>query len=168
MDAYIGLGSNLDDPLQHVLDAINDIKQLENSNFLQHSHIYKCNPMITDSQQPQPDYINAVARVDTSDSPMVFLKKLQQIENRHGRVRNGERWEPRVLDLDLLIFGDQIINTPELTVPHPGICERDFVLVPLSDLDAELLVPCKNRVSTLINSCKSHQLEQILVSDRLV
>ena len=168
MDVYIGLGSNLDDPVQHVLDAIEDIIQLENNNFLQHSHIYKCKPMTRASQQPQPDYINAVVRIDSGDTPMALLKKLQQIEKQHGRVRDGEHWGPRVLDLDILIFGDQIINTPELTVPHPGICERDFVLVPLSDMDAELLVPGKSRVSVLINSCKSHQLDQILVSDRLV
>ena len=162
MDAYIGLGSNLDDPLQHVLDGIDELRKLPNSNFLVFSAIYRSSPMQGKGVPEQADFINAVARIDTELDPEALLTALQQIESSHGRVRNGQHWGPRTLDLDLLLYGDHILNTRQLTLPHPGLCDRDFVLQPLSDINPGLKIPGKNSLSLLLESCKSHQLKKIM------
>ena len=134
---YIGLGSNLQNPLQQVEQAITELDQIADSQLVAHSGWYQSSAV---GPGQQPDYINGVAKLSTRLSPEALLAALQAIENRHQRQRTV-RWGARTLDLDLLLFGDQEINTPTLTVPHPRIAERNFVLYPLAELDPKLVIP---------------------------
>ena len=136
--AYIGLGSNLDDPLQQLQQALTALQQIPQSRLTAISRFYGSRPM---GPADQPDYINAVAMFDTCLEPLVLLNALQTIEQQQGRVRTGKRWGPRTLDLDLLLYGSEIIDLPRLQVPHPGIYQRSFVLQPLFDLAPELTFP---------------------------
>lgn len=136
--AYIGLGSNLDDPVAQLRRAIAALRALPHSRLTAHSRFYRSSPM---GPSEQPDYVNAVVMLDTTLEPLALLDALQAIEQRQGRVRHGERWGPRTLDLDLLLYGAEVIDHPRLTVPHPGIRQRNFVLLPLTDLAPELCFP---------------------------
>ena len=100
--------------------------------------------------QSQPDYVNAVVGLETELSARQLLSTLQQIENAQGRVRQGERWGPRTLDLDILLFGQQVINQADLIVPHYGIKEREFVLYPLFEIAPDLVFPCGSALRQLI------------------
>lgn len=166
MDAYVGLGSNLDNPLKHILDSISDIQALPDCHVIECSKIYKSKPMAVKDGSIQPDYFNAAVRIDTQFEPMPLLEQLQLIEKRHGRVRQTQRWGPRTLDLDLLLYGDQILDMPALTLPHPGVCTRDFVLYPLYDINPQLRIPGENSLSELMSRCKSHQLEPFNMPER--
>ena len=129
--SYIGLGSNLGDSQQTLREAVAKLSMLGE---VQVSRLYQSPPM---GPQDQPNYLNAVIQLDTTLEPLVLLDQLQQIEQEAGRVRL-RRWGERTLDLDLLIYGQQQIQNERLTVPHIGIWERDFVVIPLLDLDAHL------------------------------
>jgi 2-amino-4-hydroxy-6-hydroxymethyldihydropteridine diphosphokinase len=107
----------------------------------------------------QPDYLNAVAMLDTRLAPLALLDALQGIEQQQGRVRSGERWGPRTLDLDLLLYGSAVISGPRLEVPHPGIRQRSFVLVPLADLAPELVFPDGQSLREALRQCPSDGLE---------
>lgn len=131
--AYIGLGSNLGDSFSILTDAVEQLKTLGKVRL---SKIYQSPPM---GPQDQPDYLNAVAEVKTDLQPLALLAFLQKVEQDSGRVRL-RHWGERTLDLDLLLYGTQNINHPNLTVPHVGILERDFVLLPLLDLDVTCIV----------------------------
>ncbi len=135
--AWIGLGSNLDDPRRQVNTALSELDRLPRSRVLGCSGLYRSAPM---GPPDQPDYINAVASLRTALDAEALLDALQAIELAHRRVR-GEHWGPRTLDLDMLLYGDAVIDTPRLVVPHPGIAERNFVLAPLAELDAGLSIP---------------------------
>jgi len=135
--AYIGLGSNLDAPRRQLATALTALAALPQSRLLADSGCYHSRPM---GPQDQPDYCNAVAQIDTELKPLALLDALQAIERAQGRVR-GRRWGERTLDLDLLLYGDASIDTPRLKVPHPGLCQRDFVYLPLLALDAAIEVP---------------------------
>lgn len=130
---YIGLGSNLGDSQQILNDAVS---QLEQFGQVRVSRFYRTPPM---GPQDQPDYLNAVAELQTTLEPLALLDELQRIENESGRVRL-RHWGERTLDLDLLLYGTHSIDHPRLTVPHVGILERDFVLVPLLDLNPNLII----------------------------
>jgi 2-amino-4-hydroxy-6-hydroxymethyldihydropteridine diphosphokinase len=136
--AYIGLGSNLDDPLQQLQRAIAALRRIPESRLTAVSPLYRSKPM---GPANQPDYLNAVAMFDTCLEPLALLDALQTIEQQQGRVRTGEHWGPRTLDLDLLLYGSEVIDLPRLQVPHPEITRRGFVLCPLSDLAPELTFP---------------------------
>jgi 2-amino-4-hydroxy-6-hydroxymethyldihydropteridine diphosphokinase len=136
--AYIGLGSNLLSPLRQVRQAIAELAQLPESRLCAVSRIYRSRPM---GPADQPDYINAVVAIDSALSPLMLLDYLQAIENRHQRQRGAVQWGPRTLDLDLLLFGDALINEPRLIVPHAGMYERRFVLCPLTDIAPLLVLP---------------------------
>jgi len=122
--AYIGLGGNLDQPVDRIRLARRAISDLEGVREAGFSSLYRSVPM---GPADQPDYVNAVMAVDTVLEPLSLLDQLQVIEAANGRVRLGERWGPRTLDLDILLFGDAIIDMERLRVPHPGLCEREFV-----------------------------------------
>jgi len=141
--AYIGLGSNLDEPLQQIQGALGELAQLPQSQLLKHSSLYETEPMgpADQSDYLQPGYINAVAEVETELDPVELLDQLQSIENSHQRVRGEIQWGPRTLDLDLLLYGDETVETERLTVPHPGITERNFVLIPMVEISPELRLP---------------------------
>ena len=133
VDAYIGLGSNLNHPVEQVRAALTALQAIPGSTLAAASSLYRSDPM---GPQDQDDYINAVACLRTGLKPLQLLDHLQTIEQTHGRVR-GERWGPRTLDLDLLTYGYETIDLPTLTVPHYGIAERSFVLLPLSEIAPE-------------------------------
>ncbi|HGM5583202.1 TPA: 2-amino-4-hydroxy-6-hydroxymethyldihydropteridine diphosphokinase [Pseudomonas putida] len=127
--AYIGLGSNLDAPAEQLRSALQALDQIAGTRLVTASALYT-----SDSLLPgQPRYTNAVAALDTELAPLALLDALQGIENDQGRVRK-ERWGPRTLDLDVLLFGDQVIDVPRLKVPHYHLHARPFVLYPLAEL----------------------------------
>ncbi len=125
--AYIAVGSNLAKPILQAKQAIEALKQLPKSQFIAASSLYSSTPM---GPQDQPEYINAVVVIDTQLSPLALLDCTQAIEQEQGRERKAERWGPRTLDLDILLYGDEIIDSPRLTVPHYGMKVREFVLYP--------------------------------------
>ena len=128
--AYLGLGSNLDDPLCQLRQALRELDGLARVRLVRVSSLYRSTPM---GPAGQPDYLNAVAALDTSLDAEALLVLLQGIEEFHHRVR-GERWGPRTLDLDLLLYGNAWIETEHLRVPHAGLHERNFVLYPLAEI----------------------------------
>jgi 2-amino-4-hydroxy-6-hydroxymethyldihydropteridine diphosphokinase len=156
--AYIGLGSNLANPAEQIKSARNAITQIAGVRELGFSSLYHSPPM---GPQDQPDYVNAVMCVATGLAPMDLLRCLQRIENDQGRVRKAERWGARTLDLDMLIYGDQVIELPDLVVPHPGLAERAFVLYPLHEIAPQLLVPGKGNIAELLAQCPMNGLKRL-------
>lgn len=147
---YIGLGSNLAgnamSPKQHVTTAIASLDEIQSTHIINISSLYKSKPV---GPQDQDDYINAVAQIETELEPLALLDKLQAIEHNHERVRK-ERWGARTLDLDILMYGEDIINNDRLTIPHPEMLNRSFVLVPLHEINPESIIPGKGLVRDLI------------------
>lgn len=156
MRAYIGLGSNLADPVQQILTALDELCSIPQSQPVARSALYRSAPM---GPRDQPDYINAVAAIDTRLNAKHLLDYLQDIEQRHGRVRDGERWGARTLDLDILMYGSEISSDPDLTLPHPGAHERVFVLAPLFSIAPQAEIPGKGRVVDLLHACGSQRIE---------
>jgi len=155
--AYIGLGGNLDDPKAQIVRARRAIADLPSVTEMGFSSLYRSAPM---GPQNQPPYINAVMAVETDLTPFELLAALQIIETEQGRVRQGERWGPRTLDLDLLLYGRACIRTAVLTVPHYGLSQRPFVLYPLAEIaPADLLIPGQGRLRTLLQACPREGLE---------
>jgi 2-amino-4-hydroxy-6-hydroxymethyldihydropteridine diphosphokinase len=134
---YIGLGSNLDNPLEQVQSAIAELAALPDSTLLAQSPWYGSAAV---GPGEQPDYVNGVVCLNTSLEAHALLDNLQAIEHSHMRVRQ-EHWGPRTLDLDLLLFGQQVIDTERLQVPHPWLQQRNFVVLPLADVAPELTLP---------------------------
>lgn len=143
---YIGLGSNLADPKQQLEFALDALATIPQAKLIASSSLYCSKPM---GPQDQPDYFNAVVAIDTSLEPLMLLDALQQIELDSGRVRKKERWGPRTLDLDILLFGDRVIDNERLTVPHYGMKVREFVIYPLAELCPELTLPDGQSVITI-------------------
>jgi 2-amino-4-hydroxy-6-hydroxymethyldihydropteridine diphosphokinase len=149
MRAFVGLGANLGDADAALADAMGRLAALPDTRLVARSSVYRTAPVDSSG----PDYRNAVAELDTALAPAVLLRALQAIEQAHGRER-PYRNAPRTLDLDLLLYGDQVIDTPELTLPHPRQHEGAFVLVPLLEIAPALahptlgpLAPCRTRVA---------------------
>jgi len=158
---YIGLGSNLADPVAQVLEAVEEMQMIPDSLHVGRSSLYRGKPM---GPADQPDYVNAVVAMDTLLSPEDFLAALRRIEDLQGRERGGDKWGPRIIDLDLLLYGKVKIDTADLTVPHPGIRERDFVIIPLAELAGDLNVPGQGRLTALINKCENHSLKKLVTA----
>ncbi len=156
--AYIGLGSNLADPVLQIKSARTAIIQIAGVKELAFSSLYHSPPM---GPQDQPDYVNAVMCIATELPPLDLLRYLQRIENDQGRVRKDQRWGSRTLDLDVLIYGDRIIDLPDLTVPHTGLAERAFVLYPLYEIAPQLLVPGKGSIADLLAKCPMNGLKRL-------
>lgn len=135
---YIALGSNLADPLHQVQSALNALAELPQTKLIATSSLYRTPPL---GPQDQPDYLNAVVALDTDLPAERLLDHTQKIELEHGRVRKDERWGPRTLDLDILLFGNDIINTERLTVPHYDMKNRSFMLYPLAEIAPDLHFP---------------------------
>ncbi len=138
MDAYLALGSNLGDREAHLAAALAGLRATPGLAVTAVSSVYETDPV---GPPPQGPYLNAAARVRTSLTPRALLARLLEIEAGRGRLRRGVRAAPRTLDLDLLLYGDRCVEAPELTVPHPRLCERAFVLEPLCDLAPQLRHP---------------------------
>lgn len=154
--AYIGLGSNLEDPLAQVNRAFVELSQLPLTQLLRRSAIYTSKPV----GPQQPDFTNAVALLDTHLAPLELLDALQAIEQAHQRVRI-QYWGPRTLDLDLLLYGDAIINNERLTVPHPYLTQRSFVLYPLADITPDLHLPDGSVLRDWLVQCPPDGLNRI-------
>lgn len=153
---YIGLGSNLSDPQAQIKSAINELEQLENCTIEQVSSLYFSRPM---GPQDQPDYMNAVVEMTTSNSPLTLLDQLQTIENLAGRVRKDNRWGARILDLDILLFDQLTLNCERLTVPHYGLKLREFVLLPLAEIAPNMLLPDGDNISILASNIDKNGLK---------
>lgn len=139
MPAYLGIGSNLGDRAGHIQLALEEINELDQTRVVTASRVIETAPV---GPIEQGAYLNAVASIETGLSPRGLLEALQAIERAHGRVRDREeRWGPRTLDLDILVYADRMIDEPGLTIPHPRLHERRFVLGPLAEIAAELIVP---------------------------
>ena len=147
--AAVGLGSNIDDPKQQLATAFTEIAELPGCRLLAASPLYRSKPM---GPSNQPDFINAAATLITTLSPEELLARLRKIEDSHSRDRSVERWGPRSLDLDLLLYAHRVIETPKLAVPHAGIAERNFVLLPLADIAPAWVVPGQGNVRHLLRS----------------
>lgn len=137
-DVFIGLGSNLGDSVRTLESAIEAINALPHTTLIKVSRFYRSQAV---GPGEQPDYINAAAHIRTAMTPESLLDRLQQIEHDHQRIRSRIRWTARTLDLDILLYGNQIIQSKRLMVPHPHIAERNFVLLPLHDLAPNLIFP---------------------------
>ncbi|MDR0219585.1 MAG: 2-amino-4-hydroxy-6-hydroxymethyldihydropteridine diphosphokinase [Enterobacteriaceae bacterium] len=136
---YIAVGSNLAFPLQQVENALAALKTIPDTTFITRSSFYRAKPM---GPQDQPDYLNLAVALDTDLPPDVLLTHTQAIELAQGRVRKeNERWGPRTLDLDIMLFGDLIIDTEHLTIPHYGLKQREFMLYPLAEIAPDLVFP---------------------------
>jgi len=155
--AYIGLGANLDNPAGQLARAVVAINELPQCVIQTVSSVYRSPPM---GPQDQPDYLNAVLALMTGLTPTALLVALQGIENAQGRQR-GERWGARTLDLDILLYGDQVVAEPQLQIPHPGLRQRDFVLQPLLELAGpKLVLPGGEELGTLVAGCRGSTLER--------
>jgi 2-amino-4-hydroxy-6-hydroxymethyldihydropteridine diphosphokinase len=152
---YIGLGSNLDQPVSQLKKAILALAQLTGTRVMADSGYFTSKPM---GPKDQPDYHNAVVEIETSLPPQELLKQCQLIEQQQGRIKNRQ-WGERCIDLDILLYADQQVTQPDLTIPHPGISLRDFVYQPLLKLQADIEIPGKGLLAVLVenNSQKEPQ-----------
>ncbi|MDX1676405.1 2-amino-4-hydroxy-6-hydroxymethyldihydropteridine diphosphokinase [Arsukibacterium sp.] len=155
---YIGLGANLANPVMQLQNAIAALHQLADSKVVAVSGFYGSRPM---GPQDQPDYVNAVARLNTRLTPLALLDALQQIERQQGRQRKAERWGPRSIDLDILLYANHTITSERLTVPHYGLTQREFVLYPLADIAPALILPCGTPLQALLQRVPLNGLEKL-------
>ncbi len=144
--AYVGLGSNLDGPSRQVETAFELLAAIPKTRLIARSTLYRSAPF---GGIEQPDFVNAAAALLTRLTAQELLAEMQQIERKRGRERGGVRWGPRILDLDLLVYSHSIVSAPGLTVPHPGIAARNFVLLPLCELAPDLDVPGLGRIGKI-------------------
>lgn len=156
--AYIGVGSNLDGPARQVAAAINLVDELDDTRVVLTSSLYRSAPL---GGIEQPEFVNAVAAILTRLAPAALLAALKGIERERGREAGGSHWGPRVIDLDLLVYSRETIETPELAVPHPGIAERNFVLLPLGEIAPDLVIPGLGRVASISVNYNEPRIERI-------
>lgn len=149
-NAFIGLGSNIEQPALQLQTALQAIAQLPDTTLLKCSHFYASTPM---GPQDQPDFVNAVCQVSTQLCPDSLLSHLQAIENQQGRKRNTERWGPRSLDLDILLIDQLSIRQDHLVIPHYGLYDREFVLVPLFEIAPDLTLPNGESIAQAVAKC---------------
>lgn len=155
--AYIGLGSNLADPRQQILSAIGELNTTPDILVVGRSSLYVSAPM---GYTEQPDFINAVVAVRTPLPAETLLKTLLCIEQSHGRVRAFAN-APRNLDLDLLLYGNEQIEAADLSVPHPRLHERAFVLLPLIEISPEVVIPGKGRAKDWVEKCRNQSIKRL-------
>ncbi|MDX7986671.1 2-amino-4-hydroxy-6-hydroxymethyldihydropteridine diphosphokinase [Xenorhabdus sp. 12] len=135
---YIAIGSNQASPLQQVNNALAALKAIPDTTLVAQSSFYRTKPM---GPQDQPDFLNLAVALDTQLPPETLLDHTQAIELAQGRVRKSERWGPRTLDLDIMLFGEYVIETERLTIPHYGLKQREFMLYPLAEIAPGLVFP---------------------------
>lgn len=155
MQSWLGLGSNLQNPVTQLKQALQRLGQLHGIEINRTSSFYRTPPW---GGEQQDDFINAVVQIETSLEPLTLLHALQSIETAMGRQRSGKHWGPRNIDIDLLLYGDQVINTPELLIPHPWMHARAFVLLPLAELDARITIPGQGVVGKLLSQLECDDL----------
>jgi len=157
VEAFVGLGANLEDPVQQVSQAVTELDGIDRTRLLAASSLYRSEPV---GYADQPHFINAVAKLQTRLSPHELLDALHVIENRHGR-RRSVRNAPRTLDLDLLIYGVLVLQEEGLTLPHPRMHERAFVLMPLAELAPDACVPGRGSVAQLLAQVDRSGVEKL-------
>ena len=155
--AFVALGANLDDPSAQVLAAIDALGALDHTRLLKASPLYCSEPV---GYLDQPEFVNAVAMLETALAPQVLLDVLFQIEQRFGRERSF-RNAPRTLDLDLLLHGESVIDTEVLTLPHPRMHERAFVLLPLLDIAPDCIIPGRGAAADYLAACTEQRLQRL-------
>lgn len=155
---FIALGANLGDPVATVAAAIVALRSLPQTEFIAASSLYRTAPV---GLRHQPDFINAVVELAAVSPAPTLLEALFDIEARFGRQRSVKN-APRTLDLDLLLYGNTVSDDPQLTLPHPRLHERAFVLAPLAEIAPQLLIPGRGRVGDLLQTCADQQIEKIL------
>jgi 2-amino-4-hydroxy-6-hydroxymethyldihydropteridine diphosphokinase len=155
--AYVGIGSNLEDPVRQVRDALAELDRLAHTRVVKQSSLYRSAPL---GHAAQPDFINAVARLETALPAERLLAELQQIEARHGRSRSFPN-APRTLDLDVLLYGDAVLDLPGLKVPHPRMHERGFVVKPLLEIAPEIEIPRRGPAKALLEACAGQEIQRI-------
>lgn len=156
--AYVGLGSNLAQPRLQVERGFAALGQLPDTVFVARSRLYRSRPM---GPQGQPDFVNAVAGLLTRLQPEPLLAKLKSLEAELGREQPVQRWGPRIIDFDLLLYGDVSMTGPPLTLPHPGLLERNWVLWPLADIAPTLKIPGNGRAAQLAAALGTAGLEPL-------
>ena len=154
--AYVGVGSNLDGPQRQVAQALGELDGIPGTRVVKRSSLYRSAPV---GYAAQPDFVNAVAAHDTTLDPEALLGELQAIEARHGRSRSF-RNAPRSLDLDLLLYGEAEQRSARLTLPHPRMHERAFVLKPLLELEPAIAIPGRGRARDLLAACAAQRVEK--------
>lgn len=159
--AFIALGSNLENPKQHILQAFDELAKLPTSRLLVYSSLYRSAPV---GRLDQPDFINAVVLIETALSPQALLSALLTIEQQHGRIRKSLN-APRTLDLDILMVDDLQCNEINLTLPHPRMHQRAFVLQPLMEISPDCHIPGQGAIAQLLAACSEQRLEQVKEND---
>lgn len=160
--AYIGLGSNLNNPTAQLQKAIVGIKAFPKTTFIACSRFYRTKPW---GFLYQPDFLNAVVAIETDLTAEALMLALQQLENRLGRARSIKNG-PRVIDCDLLLYGEAIIQTQDIIVPHPRLKERLFVLAPLQDVAPDLILPSGEDIPSLIRQCDMNEILEIITPSK--
>ena len=155
---WIGLGSNMGQAADQVEQAIAALTDAPGLELTARSSLYRTAPV---GNVDQPDFINAVVRASCRIGCYVLLETLQKIEKRFGRTRDGERFGPRSLDLDLLMYADQTVSSPQLELPHPRMHERLFVLEPLTEIEGDITVPGRGRLSVLRQACLDQRVQRL-------
>ncbi len=156
--ATLGLGANLDDPAAQVNAAIAELDRLPGTRLVARSSLVASSPV---GYVDQPDFINAVAQVETALAPRALLNALLELEQRHGRVRSFHN-APRTLDLDLLLYGDARFHEDGLTLPHPRMTERAFVLLPLLEIAPHIVIPGLGRAADYLAACSSQRVQPLI------
>ncbi|GAB1264700.1 2-amino-4-hydroxy-6-hydroxymethyldihydropteridine diphosphokinase [Aurantivibrio infirmus] len=159
VDAYIALGSNLDDPMRKVCDGLDALNSIPDTKLVAQSSWYGSKAI---GPGEQPDYVNGVAKITTALSAQQLLTALQAIEAKHGRERRV-RWAARTLDLDILLFGSDTVADENLSIPHPRLMERNFVLYPLAEISPELTLPNGLSLQSLLARCPAEGLVKIRI-----
>ncbi len=154
---FIALGSNLKNPKKQIKNGILSIKKINDVKILKESHLYETPPV---GILNQPNFVNAVVKISSSLNPQELLDELLNIENIAGRIRNKKNG-PRILDLDILLFNDFILNKDNLTIPHPRMHERLFVLIPLKDIDRNIVIPNQGAIKDIINKLAPENINRI-------
>lgn len=160
--AWIGLGANLGQPDRTLRKALAALAALPGTDLRAVSRAYWTRPW---GVLEQPEFLNAVALAETRQEPTALLRALLTIESGLGRRRGQERWGPREIDLDLLLYDDRVLDLAELTLPHPRLHERGFVLAPLADLAPDLVVPGRGRVAELLDGLAVEELDGVRVAN---
>lgn len=168
-EAYIGLGANLEEPQRQLESALTQLQQIPEIDVHSCSSFYRSAPIGPENQN---DFINAVAKIDTCLSPLELLRQCQHLEHSHGRVRKAERWGPRILDLDLLLYRPLLpgqagkpqwirLNSPELSLPHPEIHRRAFVVIPLLELTPALEIEPNTPLKSSLKALSTQRLQKL-------
>jgi 2-amino-4-hydroxy-6-hydroxymethyldihydropteridine diphosphokinase len=157
VEAYVALGSNVEGPAHHVQQAILEIGSFTHTKVVAQSSLYRTPPW---GKLDQPDFINAVVKIQTRHTALELFLLLQDVENKHARQR-VEKWGPRTLDCDLILYGQEIIDTPDLIVPHPRMKTRGFVLLPLAEIVPTCVLPSGEAILDLVSRCDCTGIEKL-------